>query len=458
MALDDTSLTSEINVIAAQGPKPVHCEWTAVITTPFEDVTPQRVLGIDIHRNYVDNYTDEIFIDLAIGLGTYQQKIIPYATDLTITLKRTPLKEGNAQSDLTQDIEAQPWRATLVKKSSKAVEGNTTYGSSVNDGDLTSIETVTLQLLDKAVEQTRMQSVGTILKASTVGDAIKYMVTKVAQSLKVDTVNQIKGVDMVPPNNLTVYPHLVIPHGTLAVDVPGYLAHHFGAPYSAGMGAYLQHGIWYIYPLWDLTRYDKAARTLTVINIPKNRMPMADRTYRMTYNQVILLATGDVKHLDPSDSLQLNQGNGARYADAAATMDGFGQVAGNKMVAERVKNANEVITDKRDTGLNNVQMAATRITANPFDELGKLAARMGSIVLVTWQNSEPGLIFPGMPARYLYEVNGKVFELKGTVVKSQTQISQQTPGLFPGPHLSSTAITLFVERVLDWSDQNTVSG
>lgn len=458
MSLEETSLTSEINVIAAKGPAPVHYEWTAVITTPAGDITPHRVLGIDINRNYVDNYCDEIYIDLAIGLGTFQQWIVPYATNLTITLKRNPLTEGKEQPDLTQDIEAQPWRATLLKKSSMAVEGNTTYGNAQYAGDLTSIETVTFQLLDMAAEQTRMQSVGTILKSSTVGDAIKYLVTKIAQSLKVDKVNQIKGVDMVPPNNLQVYPHLVVPHGTLAVDVPGYLAHHFGAPYNSGMGAYLQRGIWYIYPLYDLSRYEKAARTATFINIPKNRMPLADRTYRKTYNQVIVLVTGDVKHVDPSDSLQLNRGNGARYADAAAAMEGFGKVSGNKMVAERVKNANELITDKRDTGYNNVQMAASRITANPFDELGKLAARMGSIVMVTWQNSEPGTLFPGMPVRYLYEVNAKVFELKGVIVKTQTQISQQSPGLFPGPHVSTTAVTLFVERILDWSDQNTVSG
>lgn len=458
MALENTSLTSEINIIAAKGPTPVHYEWSAVISTPVGDVEPQRVLGIDIHRNYVDNFCDEVFIDLAIGLGTFQQWVLPYATALTITLKRTPTTENGGATDLTNDIEAQPWRATLLKTSSMAVEGNTLYGSSQYAGDLSAIETITFQLLDMAAEQTRMQSVGTILKGSTVGDAIKYIVTKVAQNLKVDKVHQIKGVDMVTPSNTTVYPHLVIPHGTMAVDVPGYLAHHVGAPYSSGMGAYLQQGIWYIFPLYDLKRYDKAAKTLTVINVPKNRMPMADRTYRKTYNQVIVLATGEVKHLDPSDHLQLNRGNGARYADAQAAMDGFGKVSKNKMVAERVKNVNEVVADKRLTGFNNVQMAASRITANPFEELSHLSSRMGSIAMVTWQNSAPGEIFPGMPVRYLYEVNEQIFELKGTVLKTQSQITQTTPGLFPGPHQCNTAITMFVERVLDWSDQNTVSG
>lgn len=458
MALENTSLISEINVIAAQGPLPVHFEWTAVISTPVGDVAPLRVLGIDFHRNYVDNFCDEVFLDLAIGLGTYQQWVLPYATALTVTLKRTALTENGGSDNTEAPIETQTWRATLLKISSMAVEGNTLFGSSQDAGDLTSIETVTFQLLDQAAEQTRLQSVGMILKSSTVGDAIKYVVTKVAQGLAVDKEHQIKGVDMVPPHNTQVYPHLVIAHGTSAIDVPSYLAHHVGAPYGAGMGAYLQLGIWYIFPLYDLTRYDEADRTLTVINVAKNRMPMADRTYRKTYNQLIILATGDVKHLDPSDHLQLNHGNGARYADAQTAMEGFGQVAKNKMVVERVKNASEVITDKRLTGLNNVRMAASRITANPFEELSHLASRMGSIAMVTWQNSAPNEIFPGMPVRYLYEVNEKVFELKGTVLKTQTQISQQTAGLFPGTHISNTAVTMFVERVLDWSDAKTFSG
>jgi hypothetical protein len=458
MALDDTSLREEINEIATQGPKAVHYIWSAVITLPDgTQITPNRVLGIDIHRDYVGNYCDEIYVDIAIGLGTYQTQLVPNKGNLYITMTRTPIQEGSAASDLTADIEAQEMRATILNCKSMAVEGSTTYASDTQAGDMTSIQTVTLQLVDLAIEQTRMQSLGTVVKASTVGDAIKTLVTNIAQGLKVDVNHKILGVDVVTPNNKQVYEHIVIPHLTKAVDVPGYIAHHYGAPYSSGMGAFLQKSIWYIYPLYDLKAYDTAKRTLTVINVPKNRMPTADRTFRRTYNQLIILATGDVVHTDPSESKQLTHGNGVRFADAAKTMAGIAKVVGNKATALRVQNVNELLAQARPNGFNNITAGAKKITSNSFDELGKVAERLGSKVIVTWENSDPGAIFPGMPCRYLYEVATQVFELKGIVLKSQTQIKATQPGLFPGPHRSITALTLFVERTLDWSTGQTVT-
>ncbi len=455
MAYDDTSLNQEINAIIRNGANPVHYEWTAVITTPKGDLTPMKVLSIDIHRDYVGNYCDELFLTVTMGLGTYQHQVVPYAANLTAVLKRKPVKEGGQDGDLTSDIEAQSLRATPIKISSAALEGNTTFATDQYSGDLTAFVSVQFQLVDLAIEQARMQSGGTIVKNTTVGDAIKYLITKLSANLKVDVNHKVRGVDMATPNNLQVYQHVIVPHGTKIVDIPGYIAHHFGAPYSAGMGAYLQKSIWYIYPLYDLARFDKSTRSLTVINVPRNRMPRADRSFRRTFNQLIIIATGMVEHNDPSEHLQLTHGNGSRYANARATMEGFVTVKNNKATAQRVTNANEYLAKARPNTLNNVQMSESRITANTFDEMGHLASRLGSLVMVTWENSDPGAIFPGMAAKYVYEVNGQVYELKGAVLKSQTQIAPITPGLFPGPHRSTTVLTLFVERDLTWATDTT---
>lgn len=458
MALENTSLQEEVDEIFSKGPTAVNYEWSAILTTPNGTLTPMRVLGIDINRNYVDNYSDEIFVDLSIPLGTYQHQIVPWAKDLTITLQRTAVLEGTDEDDLSQDIASQEMRATLIKVSSLAVEGDNTFSADESTANLISIERITFQLVDLALEQTRFQSVGGILKNCTVMDAIKYFVTKIAQNLDVDVNHKIQGVDVVDPDNTKVYSHINVEHGTPATDVPSYIAHHAGAPYSTGMGAYLQKSIWYIYPLYDLTRYDNAQKTCTIINVPSNRMPSVSRTFRKTFNQIILLATGSNKHIDPSEHLQLAHGNGVRYADAEQTMNGFVTVKDNKATALREQNANEYTVESRSNKLNNVRMSDARITANTFEEMGKTAMRLGSILTVTWENSDPGSIVPGMGVRYLYEINEKVFELKGVILKAQTQITSKQPGLYPGPHRSNTALTLFLQKTLDWSDSSAVSG
>jgi hypothetical protein len=458
MAVDDTSLINEINAILNNGPQPVHYVWTAQITTPAGVLTPFKVLSVDLNRDYIGNMGDELLVTIAMGYGTYHQQVMPYSNDLTCMLTRTPVQEGSTTQDLTSDIEAQIFRCVPTAVSSAAVEGNRYYDSSQQAGDITSIQPYIFQLQDFALESTRLQSVGTVVQSATAGDAIKYFVTKIAQSLKLDSNHQIKGVDMVTPDNTQVYKHISIPHGTKGTDVPFYIAHHWGAPYASGFGAYLQKSIWYLYPLYDLTRYDNATRSITVINVPKNRFPTLNRTFRRTFSQLIVLATGDTKHQDPSDHLQQNHGNGTRFVSADKVINSFASVSDNKATALRVQNATELLGQARPTGLNNITTSGAQVTGNPFLELSKVSSRMGSYITCVWENSDPGALFPGMPCRYIYEVSGSVFELKGQLVHAQTQIEPLQPGLFPSAHRNNTALTLFVQHILDWSNSATVSG
>lgn len=460
MAVDDTSLMNEINTILNSGPKPVNYVWTVTITTPAAKLVPLKVLSIDIARDYAGAMADYIHLEVALGYGTYHQQVMPYANALTCVLSRAPVKESTTDVDLNSDIEAQTLRCTPRDMSSAAVEGSNTFATDQTAGDLTSIQKYSFQLQDLGLEQTRLQSVGTVLKNMTADSAIRYIVTKISQQINpsLDTSNQIRGVDMVPADNTQIYQHIVIPHATPGCDVPFYIAHHYGAPYSTGFGAYLQKNIWYLYPLHDLTLFDNAARSLTVINVPKNRMPTMNRTFRRTYNQLIVLATGDVKHQDKSDHQQQTHGNGTRFISADKLLNGFVSVKDNKATALRSKNATELLGQARPSGLNHIPSSKMPVTANPFKELGKISSRMGSVITVVWENSDPGSVFPGMPCQYLYEVSGKVFALKGQVIGSQTQIAAIQPGLTPGTYRQTTALTLFVEHILDWSSSNVYTG
>jgi hypothetical protein len=459
MTVENTALQEEVDEITSQQAKPVHFRWEALISmTGQVDIDVMKVMGLDFNRDYEKNVGDEIMVELVLPMGTYQHQVLPNKSNLTITLKRTLLEEGTGSAVAGAQLYTQAYRGIVMDSSSMALEGNSLASSSPQAANLLSTVSVKFQLKDLTVEQSRMQSTGGIVKGAKVGDTVKALVTQMAQNLSVDKNHQIKGVQMTDANNDQVYDHISIPHGTRAMDIPAYIEHHYGAPYSAGMGSYIQEGIWWIYPLYDLTQYDKAKKTLTVINIPKNRMPNANRTYRTTYNQVILLCTGQVAHADVSEHLQLDQGNGSRYADATQLFDNFATVKDNKATAYRATNVNEVLGQNRPTGLNNIQKGSRAITANPMLQLSQLSQRLGSVLSVTWENSLPSLITPGMPCRFMYEINGQIFEVKGSVIKTQTHMTPIAPGILPCPHRSMTAITLFVTRLLDWSDSAVVTG
>ena len=452
MNFEASPLNREVQRILSAGPLPVSNRWTAVLNmTGNVNYTAIKVMSVDIVRDYVNDYSERLMVELAFGLGTWQHEILPNKMGLTITLKRELLEESSGAVNQNATTVTQPMRATVVDATSSTIEGSELYAESADAGNLVSIKVVRFQLTDLAVEQTRMQSAGGTLRKCTVEDAIKTLLSNMSQAIAVDQQHALIGVDVAKANNPQVYNNIVVPHAERLVDVPKYIYHHYGSPYSTGMGFFIQANTWWVYPLYDLSRYDTAEKSLTIINVPKNRYPMLDRTYRTTNSQVIVLSTADVKHMDVSENYQLNQGNGLRYADAAKLFNGFTKNEDNKSTALRAENNSELVAQGRPTGLNNIQRASSPVTSNPMRMLGEVSKGLGAIIMVTWENSQVGLIIPGMPMKYLYSVNGKVMEAKGIVLKTQTQYLPVTPGMLPSPYRSVTVISCFVSHLLDWS-------
>jgi hypothetical protein len=452
MALENTSFVNEINQIAQNGPTNVMFHWRADILANGQTLPAQKLLSRDRICNYVESYADETIVELVFGKGTYNHDVLPYKENLLITLYREPLGEvALSATDTSTQVITQQFRGVIIDPKSAVIEGNDPYAQDKDASDLTNLVYIKFQLLDLTIEQLRMRTTGMTLRNTTGAEAIRYILTTESAKVNIDSDQKVQGVDLYPPNNTQPQNHIVIPHGTRVTDVPEMIVQRAGGIYNAGFGFYLQAARWYIYPLYDIKRYDNSLKTLTLFNVPKNRLPGTERTFRTTANQVIALVTGDVKHMDNTEAQQLNQGNGVRFADATKIMDGFVTVKDNKAQVLRSKNNNEYLAESRDTGLNNVQLATNRITSNPFQELSKLARRAGSHLMCRWENSDPDLIFPGMPVKYMYIVDDQVVEAIGTVVFAHHFTGTDRPGFTTQRHVTSSVLTLFLNKKIDWS-------
>ena len=406
-----------------------------------------KVLSLTIVREFRQAYGDEIVLEVIIPAGDFVYDIYPHRQDLKVVLRResTAREEG---LEMAPDIDAQQLRATLMDDQSITVEGLLNTAHSKNALNLTEILTLRFQLLDLALERIRLHSVGGLFRDATPAQVLEYTLTTVSGGLDLDETNQIKGVEMVESPNKDPHRQIIIPHGTRFPQLPTYLHQKVGGIYPTGMGVYLFKNHWYVYPLYDLTRFDQSVKTLTLINVPKNQMPGIERTFRKTPHQVIALITGDVKHMDRSESMLMNLGNGVRYFDARRTVDAYADTANgdNKAVVVRGENNNEFVTDERSSGLNNIQMSDARITSNKFAELSKLARRAGSEIQCVWENSDMGEIYPGMPVKYLYIKDDQIQELKGVVLAAQHYVQTYGVGMSDSRHRTDTALHLFVSR------------
>lgn len=451
MSLEKTALWSEFLAIISGGSKPVHFHWVLQITANGVTYESTKVMSIDLIREYDKNYSDEIMVEGLFPSGTYQHLIMPYRANLLCELIGSPLGEVTGAQQTSQPMPSQKMRAMLIDTKSQVIDGGMPGTANLDAMNLTDLTRVRFQLVDLTLEQVRMKSVGGIYRKTTPGDAIKHIMVAALADLKLNTDDTVVGLDMVEPDNTQPRDHIIIPHGTRFVDVPDLIHNQWGGVYSTGFGFYLQNAMWYVYPTFNIKRFDKAPKTLTFINLPKNRYPELERTYRTTSAQTIILVTGDTSSKDDSEELIHNQGNGIRFTDAKRVFSGeMVDVKNNIATAYRAKNNNEYLSELRTNGLNNAHMSPSKITDNAFREMSTLARRSGRHVRVTWEHCDPSLITPNIPCKYMYLVHGQVMESEGVVLAVHAYTYLDGQGLTTEQHGIKAVITLFIDKAHPW--------
>jgi hypothetical protein len=452
MALEDTALWSEVQAVLYGTTQYRYYHWTIEVVANGVTYTSSKVVSIDLERQYDKNYSDKVMVIATFPKGTYQHLIVPFKDNLLCTLKGTPIGATSTQPDLSVPLPVQQMRGTLVDNASEIMEGNDPNVQDVTSANMIGVQYARIQLVDLTLEQVRMKGVGGIYRQTTPANVLKTVMVTSLKDLKLGADATPAGVDMVDPDNTTARDHVVIPHTTSFLDLPDNIHNNCGGVYSTGFGFYLQNAMWYVYPSYNIKRFDTAKKTITFINLPKNRFPESERTYRTTPNQTIVLVTGDTKSTDNTEGTILNKGNGVRYTDANTIVNGgFGTAQNNVFQVQRAKNNSEFNVEPRSTGLNNIPVSPDRATANGYTQMSKMALTGGRHMQITWENSNPALITPGMPCKYVYTVNDQTLEAEGVVLGSHTFITMQGKGLADSRHLSKTVVTLFIDKSTPWA-------
>lgn len=447
MNVQQTALQREITAVLSSGSKPVFCEWIVQIHANGKTHTPVTVMNVENMADYLGQYADEISVEVMMMEGMFNYDIVPYKSKLEVTLKRVPLTDSTILvRDDYQSAIGFRYTATLYDNNSKLLEGNTPSSNQREIGNRSTLIPVRLQLMQPVLERMRMQTCGgTFRKLKTI-DLVVYLLTKYSTTTIKDTAASVKGVTVLGKPNPVVREHIVVPHLTPVVGAPTWIHEHAGGVFQTGFRFYLQKQHWYVFSPFDVKAYESSPKSLTIINVPANRMPNPERSYRTTPTQLIVLATGDTKHVDNSEQQHLNAGNGVRFIDASKVFGGFGTTGDNKLVVEKAKNVNEIVIDPRETGLNFIKQSASKITSNYMKEYSDLAARSGSYIQYTWENSNPDLLYPGMAVRIMYLGNDIPEEMFGVLLGAHSFSTSDTKGMVNKRFNSKTVLTVFINR------------
>lgn len=456
MEVRDASLYEDILKIASVPPENPEFAWVVTLFTPDGEIILDGIKSKTIVRDYVKNFSDQTMLNFEIGIGTYTNKIYPHKDNLKVEIFKRPIvRATSSTTDSTIPASKELYRAILVDQSSLGLRASSEMTADEAAGDRSKRIGVSVQLVEPLLDTLRTKTVSGIY-AGTWTDILKTIcrgkikTESWTHDVDLELVRQhlqqeLAGVDVREPDNQNNPKQLLIRTGTKLKSLPDYIQNRYGL-YQHSLGSFIERGEWYIWGLHNTGLYQNSDRTLTIALVDSSTMPTTDNSYSMEEKHVKMVAGGEVKHIDPSESRLQNLGNGIRYQDANKLMDTYADTTDGKTTVSRASNVREFKVEERADGLNYVPYAHDRLTSNHYQQLSELNERRGAIVNVQWQNSDPDVLRPGMPVKVLYANKDNVKAIEGILIGSQHAFSKETELYTDTRVRCNSALTLWINR------------
>lgn len=447
MNIQDQDIYKEVERVINSGGKQIAYHLRCIVHTPEEDIEAFWVENRTLRGVYDSkNYADEHTIGAVFPMGTFNHKIVPYRDQLEVTFIRTPLQTfGEVNVNDERAILGKRYIAKLYDNSSPLLEANIPASASIEKSDRAALTSAYIQLIDKTIYTLRVKKIGGVLKKCKPKDAILAIMGKYSEinsqdgnrgQIKVDVID---GITEQQFTNVPLKPEKLV-HFPLLLDRV------VGGLYPTGLGRYFKDMTWYIYPLYDTERFKKGEKGLTLINVTADRFPNPEVSYLKTQDQLIVVSTAKVKHIDNSEFKQLNLGNGVQYLDAENSFKNFVEVKDNKIYVNGAKNTKVFLLEKRDDEEQWVPESEDAVTSFHNLEASKISERLGSYVMVSWENCDESLLRPGMPVRFLYMDGNVPTELFGTLLSIEVFDTVNSRAVKQLRHLSNAMLTIFINR------------
>lgn len=448
MEILETLVSREINEINSAPQLAIAHYWKMVIKANGREITPTYIKDVKVDRLYHRNYADEVRLTAGFNFAEFQYNVLPYKDTLEVTLTKIPMGSSiEPNVTLSRSRVTNTYKVQLINQNSQAIQGDHPLSLTKNQAGREQIVDIPMQLYNPVIDTIRKKTFGTVFRDTSPLNAIAYVLVKYASSTTGEANNTIRGVNVDPSFEITERKHIVVPHNTPVLEVPHLIDDAVGGTHPAQMRYYLQGNYWNLYPIFDHQRFSRVSDTVTIIKIPKHRMPSVEKTYRWATNHLILLTTRGTTHQDNSESLQLNEGNGVRFVDANQMVSGLAKKGGNKVDVQLKNNLTEVVYQPRADKSDMIMPAKVKITNKYNKEYAELARKSGGYIQTVWEHANIDLLLPGMPVRYIFQDGEVTRELYGTLNAVET-LDYNTNNTISNPRFVTMALlTIFVSNI-----------
>lgn len=393
--------------------------YKCVFITEEGEVEPLSLTDIEVHRTCSTTWYDKIGIKVVMGSGSFN-KLAKFRDNLLVRITKHPMTETDLTLESVNTV-TRLTRAVLGESSTNFLPGEYT-GRDDDDSDLTRSVTITVQLIDLAIEKIQHRSVGGVLHDISLMDAFRYLLGT-TKDIPLPREAEVLGVDVAPLDDPKVWSDIPVPHNTKISSICDTLTKNFYGMYPVGTEYYYYKNHWFVYPKFNLNGGSQTGKVVTLLNIPRDRFRGVERTYIEDDRSLKILCTGESVFKDARTSNSFNLGIGLRHVSSENIDAGLGSMSNGKYLVNRSDNLSEMVIKKPKNGLNNASFHKDLVTNSLENPIGNIYLGSLTQVALVWENSVEDLIRPGMSGIYIQEDTDGVKKFHCMIVDSTHSIS-----------------------------------
>lgn len=382
-------------------------EFKIIVHNKDNDIKITMFESLDFKADYNNKIADEIFLHFNMGLGDYTYDLLPYKNNTEITIIKS--FNGTPYENIT-------YKAVLVNdsKNPKGLQSNI----SKDILNKASLIRVSFQLLEKTVEVIRSINVDGIYKSTNVKNVLVPIFNKALANAKINGERINPLINIVEPDNTTVYNHILIPTGTLLTDVPTFIQDTKYGIYVGDIGFYIKNiredilnyrTCLYVYPLYTINQDQYSS--LFIYHSVNTRAKAATNTYDFN-NNILKVVTGEVEVLEKGERDFINEGNAVTYSSMENIYNYNSNVTNDKI---NYTSKTQVGSDSYNTedGLR----AETYVgnIDNIFKYHSNLSNKNMGLYKFKWNLSNHRHLKPGMNVTVFFQTDNEVKTLVGVL-------------------------------------------
>lgn len=372
--------------------------YDLVIHTEKENINISMLYSIEWLKDFNSNLTDYIIATFDVLGGTYIKKIYQNRDNLEATI--TKKHKNNKVPPLSV-------RYKLVfLTNTSGVEGSQYSKMTEEELNQTYKFRCEAQLIERNFEGLRAVTFGTVLKNTTVGDAIGTIFkTIVGAMIKVNGQSIPLAIYKDKPNNDYVYKNLVIPQGMNLLDFPSWLQHEKGlGVYNGNIGTYYitykDKPTIFIYPLYTTTDISTIPK-LMIYHANTSKYEFVENTYKEENGLIKLLCGNNIKNQDDGSNGLISKGSAIISQDPNTIMNRNLEITDGKAKVDKKNIADGASITKRRDGVEKAIYVGSG--SNLYATRSNLIKETLSFYQIPWKFCNFELLLPGMVTTFVYE-------------------------------------------------------